>query len=220
MIRGRAFGSCVGMKYLRLLVVVVVLLGGVYALWQFGGADATEKKDLAPVVAAAEPAVAKGTGVAAPKMSGGIAGPVSPPTATVAAKAAAAATVGVARYDLSNPQPQLELNDCIEQSLQLFAAKNYAGLIKTLLPPTLLRRPAGAPQMSVDDMAANMAQNPNTVRLLTEKIQPVMESLKGLTPEFSADGNVATFKIDPAVAAVSGKDVLTFIKADGYWHMK
>ncbi len=205
------------MKYLRLLVMALVLLVGVYALWQFGGSGTAEKVDLAPVVAAAEPAVAKGTGVAAPKMSGGIAAPVNPPAAAAAATAGVA---GVAKYDLNNPQPQLELNDCIEQSLQLFAAKNFAGLIKTLLPPTLLRRPAGAPQLSVDEMAEGMAQNPNMVQLLTEKIQPVIESLKGLTPEFSADGNEATFKIDPVVGAASGRETLTFTKADGYWHMK
>jgi len=211
------------MKYLRLLVVVVVLLAGGYALWQFAGPSPAETSDQ-PMETKAAPAptpapAVKPATIAPPKAAGPVAPPVSAPAPKpVASVAQPAATT--TKFDLKNPQPQADLNDCLEQSLQLLEAKDVLGLVKTLMPPQVLQQMIQAGQVASMEDAAVMYSSRADLQQRMSQLQTVMESAKGQTPEMNADGTEATFKGDPTANGPSRGGDLVLVKVDGFWYLK
>jgi len=209
------------MKTFRILVIVIVLLGAGYAIWRFmgaGSAATTEKAaEAKPAAAPAAVAAVKPGGIEAPKMPAKVAAPTAAPAAV---KADAATAVVASATDLSNPQPQADLNACIEQSIKLLEAKDILNLLKTLMPPDAFQQEsANGRGFTYEDMAAQFSQQPNFVEKMTQ-LQQALESVKGLTPELNADGTEATFKIDPAIGGPASGGEMRFTRQAGNWYLK
>ncbi len=211
------------MKYLRLLVVVIILLGGVYALWEFAGpapADTAEKPAEAKTAPAPTPAiVAKATPIEPPKVGAPVIAPpkAAPAPAVAAVQPAVAAT---SKFDLKNPQPQADINDCVEQSLLLLQAKDVPGLVKTLMPPQALQRMIQNGRVASMEDAVVMYSSMPDIQLQIMQLQGAMETAKGETPELSADGTQATYKVDPVPSGPAAGGTLGFVKVDGYWYLR
>ncbi len=207
------------MKYFRLLAVVIVLLVAGYGLWRFATPGTAETPDK-PVVAKGAPVslttmstVVKPGGIEAPKLSAKVATPTAAPAAL---KPNAEIAVVASTTDLSNPQPQADLNDCINQSIKLLEAKDILNLLKTLMPPDAFQREsANGRAPTYEDMAAQFSQQPGFIEKMNQ-LQQALESVKGTTPELNGAGTEATFKIDPSI---HGGDMI-FTKIDGNWYLK
>ena len=211
------------MKYLRLLVVVVILLAGGYGLWQFAGpgpGDAAEKPAEGKGAPAAAPeAAVKPATIAPPK----VAAPVVAPTKAAPALAVAAVQPEVAassKFDLKHPQPQADLNDCLEQSLLLLQAKDVPGLVRTLMPPQALQRMIQNGRVASMDDAVVMYSSIPDIQQQILQLQGAMETAKGETPELSEDGTQATYKVDSVPSGPAAGGTLGFVKVDGYWYLR
>lgn len=203
------------MKYARLLFIVVVLVVGIYMLWQFSApsADAPAKPaDAAPPAPALKPIMS--AVIAPPKLA--VAPPVAPPVAMASSPAAAAATPKPFDY-----QPQPDLNDCVNQTIQLLEAKDVLSLVKTLMPPDAIQRMVASGQAaSVDDIAAMYSARSDVDQLMLQ-LQGALETVKGQTPEMNADGTQATYKIAvPYTGVGSSNGNVVFIKVEGNWYLR
>ena len=139
------------MKYLRLLVIFLVLLAVAYVLYQFSAPadDSAAKPAEAPAPVAAPKPMAPAM-VALPKPS--VVAPIVPPVIAAAQPAPAVAATTPKAIDY---QPQPDLNGCIDQTLQLLEAKDVLSLVKTLMPPDAIQRVIASGQAgSVEDIAA------------------------------------------------------------------
>jgi len=208
------------MKYLRLLVVFVVLVAGVYFLWQFSGPVATEAPtntaQSSPLASVQKPAEA----ASASQKPAMVAAGVEPPVVTAAIKAEAAQPIAPRAAE---PDPQADLNDCIAQTLKMIEAKDVAGLVKTLMPPDEIQKMIASGRVaSVEDIVTQFSQMPNLNERF-QQLQRTLEAVKDLKPEMNADSTKATYPIDPAVDGYNSpgdrKNVLTFTKVGGFWYM-
>jgi hypothetical protein len=194
------------MKYFRLLVVFIVLLGGVFILWRFSAPSPMEE----PVKPAAIPPPAPAPAVAPPVV-------VTAPTPP-------------ADLPIPNPQPQTDLSDCIDQTIKLLEDGDVLGLVKTMIPPASIQKMISVGvATSVEDIAAQYSARPDVRQMMRQLVQ-VLESIKGQTPVLDADGASATFKIDPSLGYNGpGSSIyqgpggphenLTFTKVDGHWYL-
>ena len=206
---------------MRLLVVTVFLLAGGYALWSFSASDVSPTPDT-PAEAKTAPLPApspagKTATVEPPTMSPQVIAPVTKP---VVVAAQPATTTAASKFDLANPQPQADLNDCIDQSLKLLEAKDFVGLVKTLMPQVLQILIDSGRASSMEDAAQKYSQGPNFEAAMGG-LQRALESVKGQTPELNADGTQATFKMDypSVVPPIRGATpILRFVKRGGYWN--
>jgi hypothetical protein len=207
------------MKYLRLLIIYIVLLGAVFVLWKYSapssmGTAVTPPQT--PPPAAAQNAMTPSLAPPKPATT-----PIAPPVVNATIKAVAAQPLPPVA---PGPQPQANLNDCIAQTLKLLQAKDVLGLVKTLMPPSAMQAAMASGQFAtLDDVAAMYANRP-TINQQLSHLQQILESVKDQTPVLNPDGSQATYKIDPSVGSYTGPGAsdggIAFVKEDGFWYLK
>jgi hypothetical protein len=201
------------MKYARLFIILVVLLGGVYVLWQFSAPSVEVPAKPADAAPATPKPIAPAV-IAPPKQA--VAPPVVPPAVVAPASAVAAATPKPFDY-----QPQPDLKACIDQTIQLLEAKDVPSLVKTLMPPDAIQRMVASGQAaSVDDIAAMYSARSDVDQQMTQ-LQGALETVKGQTPDMNADGTQATYKMDtPYTGVGSSNGNIVFVKVEGNWYLR
>jgi len=120
--------------------------------------------------------------------------------------------------DLRDPQPQSDLNSVFTQSIRLIQAGDMVGIIKTLMPPDEMKsmmQSTGA--SSPEDVVSLLRQRMPGIDAKMESLLQAMQQVQGQSPDISADGNSATYKIEPPV---DNQNDLTFTKVDGNWYLK
>jgi len=198
------------------IVVGVVVIGAGLIAWL--GWPAKAPADSAPKPAEAKAAAAivqLAPAVAVPAMA-----PAKPQVEKPAVAAAPAGTAPASAAAINNdPQPQADLNACIQQSINLLQAHDIVGLIKTLMPPDALKREMDQGHAtSAEDYAAQMlAKQPNVEQRISEMVQ-AMQSVQGQMPEMSEDGNKATYPTTTPNA--KGSRDLVFVKQNGFWYLQ
>jgi len=205
------------MKFGRLFIIVVVLLGAGYAWW----AMRAPKSAAAPArTAEISMSSTKMAAPAATPPKPPVAAPIAPPVITAATRAEAAQPIAP---NAPEPEPQADLNDCVARTLKLLEAKDVSGLVKTLMPPDEIQKMiASGRAASVEDIVAQFSQIPN----LDERFQQLrrtLEAVKDVKPEMNAGSTKATYEVDPSIDGYNSpgnrKNVLTFTKVGGYWYM-
>jgi hypothetical protein len=204
------------MKFSRLLLVVVALIGATYAWW----AMRTSKSMDAPTKTAEAPVAATTMTPAVTPTKPSVAAPIAPPVITAATRAEAAQPIAPVAPE---PEPQADLNECVARTLKLLEAKDVGGLVKTLMPPDEIQKMIASGQAaSVEDIVAQFSQMPN----LDDRIQQLrrtLEAVKDLKPEMNSSSTKATYEVDPSIDGYNSpgdrKNVLTFTKVGGYWYM-
>lgn len=197
-----------------LLGLVLCALAGV-GIWYYVNPPppAAMDKPAPAKVAVAPTPVAKPTTMEAPKRA-----PVAPAVAPVVA--ASAKPVAAAKADLSIPEAKADLKECITQTIKLLEAKDVAALIKTLMPPPEVQRMIDSGRASsMDDIIAQFSQRPDLNERMAE-MQRMLESVKDLIPDIDADGQKATYHVDPSISGRPGRDTISFIQIDGNWYLQ
>ncbi len=208
------------MKFLRLFVGVVVLLGAGYAVWSFRApAKSATPEPVANALATTPKPIVPG--IAPPRSA--VAAPILPPVVVAAQSVSAPAAAPAATGELE-PQPQQDLDACIAQTLKILEAKDIPGLIKTLMPPDEIQKMIASGQAaSVEDIAAQFSQMPDLDERLAQ-LQQTLESVKDQTPEFNADGTQATYTPGASSGVYNSpggsSGTITFIKVDGNWYLR
>jgi hypothetical protein len=207
----------------RFFAVILVCAAAAGLVWYItAGSTQPETKPAAAsapaLKTAATPAVIDQPKVAAPAR---VAAPVQPAAPKPVASAPSATAAAKPAFDVANPQPQADLKNCIAQSLALLETRDIVGILKTLMPPDAMQQMIASGRVSsVEDIAAMYRQRPDFEEKLTQ-MQQMLDAIKDQTPDISADGQTATYHVDPGVVnPVNDKGNATFIQVNGYWYLK
>ncbi len=200
---------------LRILIIVFLCAAAGVSVWYYINSSAAAPAAKPPAVAsapAAKPAPAVKPGAIEPPKPV-VAAPVAPKMAPSAAPVAKNAEPPAL-------EPKADLHECIAQTLKLLEAKDIPGLIRTLMPPSAMQQMIDAGRAtSVDDVVAIYSQRPDLNEKIAE-LQQVLESIKDATPEMSADGQRATYKLDGSTVDPKGRPDISFVQEGGNWYLR
>ncbi len=103
----------------------------------------------------------------------------------------------------------------------MLETRDIVGILKTLMPPDAMQQMiASGRASSVEDIAAMYRQRPDFEEKLGQ-MQVMLEAIKDLTPELSADGLTATFPTDPSIVnPVNNRGSAVFVQVNGNWYLK
>lgn len=207
----------------RIIAALVICAAAAGIAWYILNPSTTPVVDKPAVAASAPKPADKPNTVEPPKaiVPARVAAPVAPPVAASAPARAVAATAAKPAFDLSNPQPQSDIKNCIAQSLALLESRDIVGILKTLMPPDAMQQMIASGRVSsVEDIAAMYRQRPDFEQKLSQ-MQLMLDSIKDETPDISADGQSATYHVAPGVVnPTNDKGDATFIMVNGNWYLK
>ena len=177
-------------------------------------APAADAKPAAPAAAAPAAASASAAASAAAKPTAAPRPAAAAPVASAvkaAAPVATSAPVASAAAKPSGPDARTDIKTAVPEAIRLLETKDYANFVKQFMPPSQLSQMP----IPVDQLVAMMTADPGAAAQFQTMID-TLKRIQGLAPTMSADGNKATFTLDPPIA---NEKQVSLVKENGLWYL-